>query len=194
MVPDEVVEECPIHHQAYAARTVSPVSEEQFYTLGRMQDQHSEVSGTYDQISTRANEEAEAASMIAITAFPLYFLSLALVMTTATILTIHQLSESDHYKRQFELLCKLGMDRREMIRDLRIQFSFYYAMPAIPPVFIGVPFILNLARTPEPGVMVGASSPEAIVIIALTLFFLIYAVYILMVYTSLKRNVLPEAL
>ena len=59
---------------------------------------------------------------------------------------------------------------------------------------IGVPFILHLARLPEPGVMVGASSPGAIVAISLGIFFLLYAVYIVLAYTSLKRNVLPERL
>ena len=119
--------------------------------------------------------------------------ALALTMTAATILTIQQLSESGHYRRQFELLRKLGMGRREMSKALGRQFAIYYAMPAVPPVLIGVPFILNLARAPEPGVMVGANSPAAIVITALMLFFLIYAVYILLAYTSLKRNVLPES-
>ena len=65
-------------------------------------------------------------------------------------------------------------------------------MPAVPPVLIGVPFILNLAHLPEPGVMVMANSPAAITGISLGLFFLIYAVYILLAYTSLKRSVLPE--
>ena len=36
------------------------------------------------------------------------------------------------------------------------------------------------------------SSPLAIVAISLGLFFLIYAIYILLAYTSLKRNVMPE--
>ena len=40
--------------------------------------------------------------------------------------------------------------------------------------------------------MVGMSSPAAIVAISLGLFFLFYAVYILLAYTSLKRNVLPK--
>ena len=119
-------------------------------------------------------------------------LALALTMTAATILTIQQLSEADRYKRQFQLLQKLGMDRRGMAKALRTQFAIYYALPAVPPVLIGVPFIVHLARAPEPGVMVGASSPAAIVGIALALFFLIYGVYILLAYTSLKRNVLPE--
>ncbi|MDE6898730.1 MAG: ABC transporter permease, partial [Lawsonibacter sp.] len=82
-------------------------------------------------------------------------------------------------------------NRREMATALRTQFDIYYALPAVPPVLIGVPFILHMAHTPEPGVMVGASSPWVIVITALAVFFLIYAVYIVLAYTSLKRNVLP---
>lgn len=54
------------------------------------------------------------------------------------------------------------------------------------------PFLWNLANAPEPGVMVGASSPPAIIAAALIIFFLIYAVYILLAYTSLRRNVLPQ--
>ena len=40
--------------------------------------------------------------------------------------------------------------------------------------------------------MVGMNSPGAIVLISLGIFFLIYAIYILLAYTSLKRNVLPQ--
>ena len=83
------------------------------------------------------------------------------------------------------------MGRREMGKALRTQFVIYYALPAVPPALIGVPFTLHLASLPEPGVMVGASSPGAIVSSALAIFFLIYAVYILLAYTSLKRSVLP---
>ena len=62
----------------------------------------------------------------------------------------------------------------------------------VPPVLIGVPFILNLAKVPEPGVMVGLRSPAAITAFSLALFFLVYGLYILMAYTSLRRNVLPQ--
>lgn len=123
--------------------------------------------------------------------FPLFYLALALTMTAATILTIQQLSESERYRRQFALLQKLGMARREMAKALRDQFAIYYALPAVPPVLIGVPFLLHLAHAPEPGVMVGASSPGVIAVTALAVFLLIYAVYIVLAYTSLKRNVLP---
>lgn len=65
-------------------------------------------------------------------------------------------------------------------------FSLAFSLPAIPPVLIGVPFLWNLANAPEPGVMVGASGPPAIIAYALAVFFLIYAVYILLAYTSMK--------
>lgn len=78
-----------------------------------------------------------------------------------------------------------------MARALRTQFAIYYALPALPPLLIGIPFIFNLAGLPEPGVMVGMSSPAAITVISLGIFAAIYAVYILLAYTSLKRDVLP---
>ena len=195
VVPDEIPDALSFHHQSYAASTSRPVSEAESLHLMQMRDERNELmqkTGDYDSIYTETYEQAYAASMIAITVFPLYFLALALTMTAATILTIQQLSESGRYRQQFRLLQKLGMDRGEMARALRTQFTIYYALPAVPPVLIGVPFILHLANATEPGLMVGASSPPVIAGIALGLFFLIYIVYILLAYAILKRHVLPD--
>ncbi len=190
VVPDEAVEGLEVHHWAYAAKTVQPVTRAQFYDLWDINERTSSGISS-NTITTRAQEEAEMASQTALCVFPLYYLALSLTMTAATILTIQQLSESERYKRQFSLLQKLGMNCREMAKALRTQFAIYYALPAVPPVLIGAPFILHLAGLPEPGVMVGASSPGVIVLSALAVFFLVYAVYIVLAYTSLKRNVLP---
>ena len=195
VVPDEAAEGLPVFHHAYAAKTAQPVTEAQFdllcdinYRLG----EQNLLEPSYDEIHTRASEKAEEAAQTVLFVFPLFYLALALTMTAATILTIQQLSETERYRRQFQLLQKLGMDRREMAKALGHQFTIYYALPAVPPILIGVPFILHLASAPEPGVMVGMNSPLAIVTISLGLFFLIYAIYILLAYTSLKRNVMPE--
>ena len=190
VVPDEAVEGLEVHHWAYAARTAQPVTRAQFYDLWDINERTSSGISS-NAITTRAQEEADVASQTALFVFPLYYLALSLTMTAATILTIQQLSESERYKRQFTLLQKLGMGRREMAKALRTQFAIYYALPALPPVLIGAPFILHLAGLPEPGVMVGASSPGVIVLSALAVFSLVYAVYIVLAYTSLKRNVLP---
>ena len=194
VVPDDVAEGLPVHHYAYAAKTAQPVTPEQFDGLYeihyRLREQ--DLTRSYDTIRAKALEKSDAAAWTANTAFPLFYLALALTMAAATILTIQQLSETERYRRQFQLLQKLGMDSREMARTLRNQFAIYYVLPAVPPVLIGAPFILHLASSPEPGVMVGTNSPLSIVTISLEIFFLIYAIYILLAYTSLKRNVMPS--
>ena len=194
IVPDEAAEGLPVFHHAYAAKTARPVTEAQFdvlcdinYRLG----EQNLLEPSYDEIHTKASEKAEEAAQTVLVVFPLFYLALALTMTAATILTIQQLSETERYRRQFQLLQKLGMDRREMAKALSRQFTIYYALPAVPPVLIGIPFILHLSHAPEPGVMVGMNSPLSIVTISLGIFFLIYAIYILLAYTSLKRNVMP---
>ena len=194
VVPDEAAEGLPVFHHAYAAKTTQPVTEAQFdvlcdinYRLG----EQNLLEPSYDEIHTKASENAEEAVQTVLFVFPLFYLALALTMTAATILTIQQLSETERYRRQFQLLQKLGMDRREMAKALSRQFTIYYALPAVPPVLIGIPFILHLSHAPEPGVMVGMNSPLSIVTISLGIFFLIYAIYILLAYTSLKRNVMP---
>ena len=201
VVPDEAAGDCELLHHAYAAKTVRPLGEEQVDKLYRISDRVAERErkdeddydfDDYDTVDASAYEEREAAYMTALTVLPLYYLALALTMTAATILTIQQLGESRHYRCQFDLLEKLGMDAREMAKALRAQFAIYYAMPAVPPLLIGVPFILNLAKQPEPEIMVGLSSPGAIVAISLGVFFLVYAVYFTVAYISLKKNVLPE--
>ena len=195
MVPDEAAEGLPVFHHAYAAKTAQPVAASQFdllcdinYRLG----EQNLLEPSYDEIHTRASEKAEEAAQTVLVVFPLFYLALALTMTAATILTIQQLSETERYRQQFQLLQKLGMDRREMAKALGRQFTIYYVLPAVPPVLIGIPFILHLSRAPEPGVMVGMNSPGAIAAISLGIFFLIYAIYILLAYTSLRRNVLPQ--
>lgn len=198
VVPDEVLKDCEIHHWGYVAKTEKSVlgAEEIYTELAKIRSalyqERERVDKNYDSVRSKAFEESEMASFIAMTVFPLYFLAIALMMTTVTILTIQQLSEAKHYRQQFLLLEKLGMDRREMGKALRKQFALYYLMPAIPPVLISVPVIRDLTGSVEPGDLVGISSPAMIVGSSLVLFFLVYAVYIGIAYSSLKREVLPE--
>lgn len=198
VVSDEAVDELAVHHLSYAAKTVQPVSEAQYDALNDIADREYDKQKNQENtpsdcfVFTKANMNAEIAVHTTLFVFPLFYLALALTMTAATILTIQQLSETERYQRQFTLLRKLGMGRWKMSKALSHQFAIYYIMPAVPPVLISVPFIYNLARLPEPGVMVGMNSPRVIVAISLGIFFLIYTIYILLAYTSLKRNVLPQ--
>lgn len=191
VVPDEVLEARPISHSIYAAMTVEPLSDPHFRALQSLRDGKDETIEGYDTLFSKAAAENENAAMYAMIVFPLYYLALVLTMVAATILTIQQISESNQYRHQFELLQKLGMDRREMKRTLSRQFAIYYAMPAVPPLLLSVPFLLGLGSVLDPGILAGPGELLAILGIALGLFLSIYLIYILLAYTSLKRNVLP---
>lgn len=192
VVPDEVAESRPVSHRIYAAMTREPVAPAAFEELRAIRDEKDDSVAGYDTLFSRAAIEAENATQYAMLVFPLFYLALVLTMVAATILTIQQLSETGRYRRQFELLQKLGMDRREMKRTLRRQFAIFYTMPSLPPVLITIPFILALGSAFDPGTLAGPWHLLAVLGTTLGLFFFIYLVYILMAYISLKRNVLPE--
>ena len=82
------------------------------------------------------------------------------------------------------------MDEGEQKRALRRQLALYYAMPALPPLLIAVPFLWDLGGAVEPGVMTGLAHPAVITALSLGLFFAVYLLYILLAYTSLRRSVL----
>lgn len=192
VVPDETAAANPVSHSIYAAMTPAPVPAESFQQLCGIRDERDARIQDFDTIYSRATVEAQNAAMYAVIVFPLYYLALVLTMVSATILTIQQLSETERYRRQFQLLRKLGMERREMKRTLIRQFAIFYSMPAIPPLLISVPFLLALGGQFDPGVITGLGQQLAIIGAALGLFFSIYLIYILLAYVSLRRNVLPE--
>lgn len=197
VVPDECLASRPVSHSIYAAMTVEPLTQAQDdrlreiheYQQGGSAGLNSFTTGDYT-LMTRTSLEREYASTSACTIFPLYYLALVLTMVSATILTVQQLSESVRYRRQFSLLGKLGMAKREMETALRRQFTIYYAMPALPPLLISVPFLWNMGHAFEPGTINGPWHLAEILGITLGLFFLIYFVYILIAYGNLKKNVL----
>lgn len=201
VAPDEAAGGCAISHNIFAVKTTEPVDEAHYRALADLLDRLEQQAYIYNGNSfintpvclyVKSMDDAEVAIMTAMTVFPLFYLALVLTMTAATILTIQQLDEIRRYRQQYGLLYKLGMDRREMVKALKTQLAIYYIMPAIPPVLIGVTFLLHLGGEVEPGTLTGASHPLVITAMALGLFFLIYGVYILLAYTGLKRNVIPE--
>ncbi len=197
VVPDAFCADRPTLRFCVAAMTAHSITPEQVETLQRSLSERtvdgvqSAVSG-WDLLYSRDVNVADTAAWSAMSVFPLFYLALTLAMTAATVLTVQQLSEAGRYRRQFELLRKLGMDRLEMRRALFGQLAIYYIMPAVPPALIAIPFILDLCGAVEPGTMVGANRPSVILMISLGLFFLVYLIYTVIAYISMKRNALPE--
>ncbi len=192
VVPDEYAEARPVAHTVYAAMTKKPLSKEQYRALDDLLSAYCapELSD-YDTLLVKSQITEEAAAGIAITVFPLYYLALMLTITAAAILTIQQLSETGRLRQQFRLLFKLGLDPYEITKILRRQLAVYYAMPAVPPILISIPAVYRIGTAVEPWTLTGTSSPPVLTGACVLLFLLLYSVYALMAYTSLKRNVLP---
>lgn len=180
-----------------AAMTEYSITSEQYEALQLSLEErtvdgvHAYVNG-WDMLYSKAANISDTAAWSAMSVFPLFYLALTLAMTAATVLTVQQLSEARHYHFQFELLRKLGMDQWEMRRVLFRQLAIYYLMPVIPAVLIAIPFILDLCSETERGTLVGMNSPAVILAVSLGLFFLVYLVYTVVAYVSMKKNVLPE--
>ncbi len=197
VVPDELCAGQPVLRFAVAAMTEYDITTKQYEMLSGMLYEQA-ADGTYtrkdewDYLYAKASLLRDTAAWSAMAVFPLFYLALTLAMTAATVLTVQQLSEEGRYRRQFELLRKLGMDSGEIRRALFWQLGIYYLMPVIPPVLVAIPFILNMCNGVEPGTMVGASSPSVILAVSLGLFFLVYLIYTVIAYINMKRNVLPE--
>lgn len=193
IVPDEALAGSSISHINYAAMTVSPVSEEVYDHLRTIRGEKARsASGGYDRILSNASAKAERASMYALFVYPLFYLSLILMMVATTILTIQLLSESNRYKRHYAVLDNLGMEPKDMKKSLTWQFTFFYTMPALPPVLIAVPFTLNFGSMLDPGEIAGSGHLWSLIGIALSMFLGIYFIYVLAAYTNFKRSVLPK--
>lgn len=197
VVPDAFCATRPVIRYLMAAMTEYNMTSEQVEALQlslseRAADGVHLHNNEWDLLFSKAANITDTAAWSAMMVFPLFYLALTLAMTAATVLTVQQLGEAGRYRRQFALLYKLGMDGREMRRVLFLQLAIYYLMPVIPPVLIAIPFILDMCHGVEPGTMVGVNSPTVILAISLGLFFLVYLLYTVIAYISMKRNVLPE--
>lgn len=198
VVPDAVCAgRSPVRY-CLAAMTEYNITSEQYEALQLSLDEraadgvHIKGSHDWDLLYSKSANVSDTAAWSAMMVFPLFYLALTLAMTAATVLTVQQLSEAGRYYRQFELLRKLGMDYREMRRALFRQLAIYYLMPIIPPVLIAIPFVLDMCSETEQGTLVGVNSPAMILAVSLGLFFLVYLIYTVVAYISMKRNVLPE--
>jgi hypothetical protein len=194
VVSDEVAAELNPLQVNYVAMTEEPVSRENIAALESIREEQyllHDVDGyDYGGVYTMAGMLEEGAMINAVMVFPLFYLALILTMVSATILTIQLLSDAGRYQKQYALLTKLGMARKEMNRALRRKFALFYAMPAVPPVVICIIFVRWLGGLADAGTIVSPWHLWGMIGAALGIFFAVYLVYIAVSYTSFKRNVL----
>lgn len=120
--------------------------------------------------------------------FPCFYIGLVFLCVAFTVLAVQQLSDSAKYRFRYEVLKKLGLNKKEVDKIIWKQLTGYYLCPAllagvisgIISVFISHKFIFF-------------TGVEASVIgyfaVSFGLFFGIYALYFVATYVGFKRNV-----
>lgn len=138
-------------------------------------------------LQTKGSRTSQSRSLYTIISFLAFYLALIFVMATATLLAIQQLSDSEKYKYRYDLLQKLGMDKKDINKMILKQLLFYFAIPMIIPIFIGIPITLIVSKT----VLSAITIEEVIrnIGIILGIFILVYGIYFIATYIQFNRNI-----
>ena len=171
----EGLEDCMDKEERQVTEVVN--GEEITYTI-EVEDERVEVKGA---------RTSQTRSMYTIVSFLAFYLALIFVMATATLLAIQQLSDSEKYKYRYDILQKLGMDKKDINKMILKQILFYFAIPMIIPIFIGIPTTLIVSRT----VLSAITIEEVIrnIGIIFGIFILVYGIYFIATYIQFDRNI-----
>ena len=138
-------------------------------------------------LQTKGSRTNQSKSLYTIISFLAFYLALIFVMATATLLAIQQLSDSEKYKYRYNLLEKLGMDKKDINKMILKQLLFYFAIPMIIPILVGIPITLFVGKT----VLSVVTIEEIIrnIGIILGIFVLVYGIYFIATYIQFNRNI-----
>lgn len=144
---------------------------------------------TYAAVNlVRDNAIPEVRYMLSAIIFPAFYVGLVFVCVALTVLSVQQLSDSTKYRFRYDVLRKLGLDRRELSRTVRKQLIAYYLCPAL--FAAGISGIIGIYMSRKFIFFTGVSTSIFQYFgIAFILFFGIYTVYFIATYVGFRRNI-----
>lgn len=145
------------------------------------------VLNIYGNVQTKGNRMAEAKSFYAIISFLAFYIALIFIMTTATMLAIQQLSDSEKYKYRYELLKKLGMNEKEINKTIFKQLLYYFAIPMILPIIISIPTILIISQIFTIAVTIEEIFKNIAIVVGMLI--LVYGIYFIATDVQFNRNI-----
>lgn len=142
-------------------------------------------------VLVRDNLIPEVKYMLCSLMFPLFYIGLVFLCVAMTVLSVQQLSDSAKYRFRYRVLSQIGFGKGEISAIIFKQLAAYYLCPAAfaavisatVAVFIGENFSFYTGTRTSGGMYF---------LMAMALFFGIYAVYFAVTYIGFKRNVGDE--
>lgn len=190
VVPDNYASSLSSSMVFLAAMTEKPVTGEAYEGLLNIREKRSALNEGMDGIKSKAAVNEEYASLSALIIFPLFYLALILIMSALTVLTVQFLSDTNKLRLQYCIMSKLGMARHEMKLAVNQYLLFYYGMPVLPALTICVIFMVALSRALDSRAIMDAAQLCALIGVALTLFFVVYLLYVIAAGYTIRKKVL----
>ena len=138
-------------------------------------------------VNTRGARISETKSFFTIISFLAFYIALVFLMTTATLLAIQQLSDSEKYEYRYEILKKLGMDEQHINRLVIKQLLFYFMLPLVIPIIISIPVTIFIGHVFLIAVTMEEIIKNLVLVIGLVL--LVYLIYFVATAVQFERNI-----
>ena len=149
-----------------------------------------DVEISLGNVLSRGQRIGETKSFYTIISFSAIYVSLILIMISATLLAIQQLSESEKYKYRYKVLKDLGMDEMDMNKIIFKQIFIYFLLPILIPVLISVPIVLSIGNI----FTLAVTYKEIIknICFVFGIFFLVYSIYFVATDVQFEKNINEE--
>lgn len=129
-------------------------------------------------------------SMVAQTTFSFgaLYISFVFFLIVATVLSMHQLTDSAEHKFRFDLLRKLGVDAGEIDRLALKQLALYFVFPVIVPIIVTVAMSLIMNQFFST-LMPLKNIIFHYMLVGIGAFFILYLCFFIATYVGFKRNI-----
>lgn len=184
-----------LKEQLYEMQGVSADGEmlyDDWYDWEALNDDHGYGTDTMyvtnSSVLIRSEETWHMRFTFSIMMFPLFYIGLVFLCVALTVLAVEQLSDTDKYRKRYEILRRLGMDERELRQTVLRLLVIYYLCPFLAGVLLsgGICAYISQAFVAQTGV------PDPVWFYfgsAVLIFGGIYLVYFFMTYAEFTNDV-----
>lgn len=141
----------------------------------------------YLSFNTKFDWLAEGLMQIITFTFTLFYIAAILSFVSATVLAIQQMSDVWKQKKSYEMLWKMGVDKREIYKLMRKQIAINFFVPFIIPVIYIFPIIISVDRLFEKSYSNDSMLPLALM--SIIFYLVIYICYYTLAYVNSKRSI-----
>lgn len=183
VLPDQYVENFDIKANVLVMDVDNPIPDSLYDDTISILDYQNEGLYLY---RIKPNYIKEQLSIYTMIIFSLLYVSMIAICILATIIATQQLSDMNEQKEIYQMMWKMGCDKKDIRKLLFYQISFYFIIPLILPclylpfVFYGMHHLLTIIISEIP------IMPS--IIFALIIFLIIYGCYFVLTYQSCKHT------